>query len=393
MNRLEENLAKELSIISEKGLTRKVRSLRFITPTLGISEDKKEYIVFSSNNYLGLTHAKEVIKESQEAAKYGTGSSGSRLTTGTSFESNELEKALAKFKHSEKALVFNTGYMTNLGVLYGLGKKDDVIFSDSLNHASIIDGCKITKAQVKVYSHSNMKELEKLLDADNTRGQKFVVTDGVFSMDGDLAKLDELIMLKKKYDFCLIVDDAHGVGILGEDGSGTASFFGKIGEIDLQVGTLSKALASEGGYVAGKAIYIDYLINKARPFIFSTAISPIANAAALAALKLLVEDKDNYLYMLKENTQYLRNKLVEENIPIVQGLTPIIPIIIGAAKKTVLFAQKLEKRGFLVSAIRPPTVEEGKSRLRITVTAAHTKEQIDSLVLNIRDIWKEIMLR
>lgn len=370
------DLQVELQQIKNLELTRNIKELRFLTPVQGMDKTGQQYTVFSSNNYLGLTHAPEVISASQRAAAFGTGSTGSRLTTGSSFESGELERALAKFKHAEKALIFNTGYMTNLGVLYGLVKPRDTIFSDSLNHASIIDGCRITRAQVKIYPHSDMAALETLLKQDRNTGHKFVVTDGVFSMDGDIAKLPELVQLKEKYGFCLIVDDAHAVGVLGEDGSGTASHFGLLGKIDLQIGTLSKALASEGGYVAGNSIYIDYLMNKSRPFIFSTAISPGAYAAALAALQLLEEERESYLYKLRENTQYIRCLFKEAKIPVLAGITPIIPLVLGDARRTVEVAAQLAKAGFLVSAIRPPTVEQGKSRLRLTVSAAHSFEDL-----------------
>ena len=290
-SKLEEELKAELELIEERGLTRKIKNLRFLDPVRAVDEAGKEYLVFSSNNYLGLTHAPEVIAAAKEANNYGTGSGGARLTTGGHFEASILEKKLAEFKHTEKALIFNTGYMTNLGVLYGLVKAKDIVFSDELNHASIIDGSKISKAKVKVYKHADMADLERLLSEDPTEGNRFIVTDGVFSMDGDIAPLPALVRLAEKYEATLIVDDAHAVGVIGEDGSGTAAHFGLQGKIDLQVGTMSKALAAEGGYVAGKKIFIDYLINKSRPFIFSTALGPAPAAAAAAALDLLSKNK------------------------------------------------------------------------------------------------------
>ena len=390
MSKLEQILQKKLQLIEEHGLWRQLTPLRFITPVRAVSKTGREYLVFSSNNYLGLTHAPEVIAAAKAANDFGTGSTGSPLTTGRHFEGNILEKALAKFKHTESALIFNTGYMTNLGVIYGLVKKNDVIFSDELNHASIIDGCRICKATVKVYKHSDMNDLEALLQKDTTAGQRYIITDGVFSMDGDIAKLPELVKLAQKYEACLYVDDAHAVGVLGADGSGTAAYYGLQGQVDLQVGTLSKALASEGGYVAGKKVYIDYLINKSRPFIFSTAISPASMAAAKAALDLLIDKKELYLYKLRSNTELMRNLLVKYKVNIIAGQTPIIPIMLGDAKLTTNFAHKLEEQGILVSAIRPTTVPIGQSRLRLTVTAAHSEEEIRITAAAIGKIWQEI---
>ena len=390
MKKLEECLQEELDVIKEKNLERKIRGLRFITPVKAIDETGAKYLVFSSNNYLGLTHAPEVIRATKDALEYGTGSTGSRLTKGSHFESLALEKALAKFNHTEAALTFNTGYMTNLGLLYGLVKANDVIFSDSLNHASIIDGCRISKCEVKVYSHSNMEDLEKLLREDKTLGHRYIVTDGVFSMDGDIANLPELVRLKEKYNATLIVDDAHGVGVIGDNGGGTADYYKLYGKIDLQVGTLSKALASEGGYVAGKKIYIDYLINKSRPFIFSTALSPASHSAALAALNLLITKKDLYLNKLKENALYMRSLLEKGKVKVIPGETPIIPIMVGEAKRATQFANKLLEQNILVSAIRPPTVPQGECRLRLTVTAAHSKKDVEKASIAIIETWDEL---
>ncbi|MGE4588615.1 MAG: 8-amino-7-oxononanoate synthase [Acidaminococcaceae bacterium] len=387
--KLEEELKAELALIEERGLTRKIKNLRFLDPVSAIDDTGKEYLVFSSNNYLGLTHAPEVITAAKKANNYGTGSGGARLTTGGHFEANILEKKLADFKHAEKALIFNTGYMANLGVLYGLVKPKDIVFSDELNHASIIDGAKISKATVKVYKHADMADLEQLLREYATDGNRFIITDGVFSMDGDIAPLPDLVKLAEKYEVTLIVDDAHAVGVIGEDGSGTAAHFGLQGKIDLQVGTMSKSLAAEGGYVAGKKIFIDYLINKSRPFIFSTALAPAAAAAAAEALDLLRKNKETYLQRLWSNTVLMRELLKDAGIPLVEGETPIIPIMVGEASLATEIAQNLAEKGVLISAIRPPTVPQGQSRLRLTVTAAHTEEQLNHAAELIIEVWQE----
>lgn len=388
-SKLEEELKAELDLIEKRGLTRKIKNLRFLDPVRAVAEDGKEYVVFSSNNYLGLTHAPEVIEAAKEANNYGTGSGGARLTTGGHFEAGILEKKLADFKHTEKALIFNTGYMTNLGVLYGLVKHKDVVFSDELNHASIIDGAKISKATVKVYKHADVADLERLLKEDATEGNRFIITDGVFSMDGDIAPLPALVKLAEKYEATLIVDDAHAVGVIGDDGSGTAAHFGLQGKVDLQVGTMSKALAAEGGYVAGKKIFIDYLINKSRPFIFSTALAPAPAAAAAAALDLLIKNKETYLQRLWSNTVRMRQLLEDACIPLVEGETPIIPIMVGEASLASEIAGALATKGILISAIRPPTVAQGQSRLRLTVTAAHTEEQLAHAADLIIKVWQD----
>ena len=219
------DIPKELEEIRKADRFRKVRDLRMITASRGVDREGKEYIVFNSNDYLGMTHEKEVEEAAKNAIAYGTGSGGARLTSGAVFELSDLEKEIAAFKHKEDAVIFNTGYMTNLGVLYALAGPGDVIFSDALNHASIVDGCRISKATVKVYPHSDMTALEKLLHETETEGQRFIVTDGVFSMDGDVADLPSLIRLKDKYKACLIVDDAHATGVIGETGRGTAEYY------------------------------------------------------------------------------------------------------------------------------------------------------------------------
>ena len=401
---LEKQLKEELNQLKENNLLRTVDDLRFISSTKAIDNKGKEYLVFGTNNYLGLTHHPLVIQASKEASDNGTGSTGSRLTTGGTFEARELEKNLREFKHTESALIFNTGYMTNLGVIYALTKEGDIIFSDQLNHASIIDGSKISKAKVKVYKHKDIEDLEKLIkeelneiDREKSKDPNlFIVSDGVFSMDGDIAPLPELVEIANKYNCCLIIDDAHATGVIGKTGKGTVEYYkDKTGQdlteyVDLQIGTLSKALASEGGFVCGKKVYIDYLINKSRPFIFSTALSPHTIASANTALNLLKENHKEYLTNLNNNTKLMRELLKNGGLNIVEGQSPIIPIIVGSADLTNRFSKELEKEGILVSAIRPPSVPKGESRLRLTIIASHTKEEIEFAANKIIKIWNEI---
>ena len=401
---LEKQLKEELNQLKENDLLRTVDDLRFISSTKAIDNKGKEYLVFGTNNYLGLTHHPLVIQASKEASDNGTGSTGSRLTTGGTFEARELEKNLREFKHTESALIFNTGYMTNLGVIYALTKEGDIIFSDQLNHASIIDGSKISKAKVKVYKHKDIEDLEKLIkeelneiDREKSKDPNlFIVSDGVFSMDGDIAPLPELVEIANKYNCCLIIDDAHATGVIGKTGKGTVEYYkDKTGKdlteyVDLQIGTLSKALASEGGFVCGKKVYIDYLINKSRPFIFSTALSPSTIASANTALNLLKENHEEYLTKLNNNTKLMRKLLKEGGLNIVEGQSPIIPILVGSADLTNRFSKELENEGILVSAIRPPSVPKGESRLRLTIIASHTKEEIEFTADKIIKIWNEI---
>lgn len=400
---LEKELKEELKELEKNNLIRTVDDLRFISSTKALDKDNREYIVFGTNNYLGLTHHPEVIKASKEANEYGTGSTGSRLTTGASFEARELENALSEFKNTESTLIFNTGYMANLGIIYTLTKENDIIFSDQLNHASIIDGTRISKAKVRVYKHKDTLDLERKIeeelesDENNLNNSNFfIVSDGVFSMDGDIAPLPELVEIADKYDCCLVIDDAHATGVIGKTGKGTVEYFkDKTGKdlspyVDLQMGTLSKALASEGGFVCGKQVYIDYLINKSRPFIFSTALSPATIASANTALKLLEENSQDYLHNLNENTGLMRKLLNEGGLNVIEGETPIIPILIGEAKTANEFSKRLEKEGILVSSIRPPSVPKDMSRLRLTVMATHTKEEIEFTANAIIKIWNKL---
>ena len=402
--KLEIELQKELEELENNDLRRTVDDLRFISSTKAIDKNNKEYLVFGTNNYLGLTHHPQVIKASKEANEYGTGSTGSRLTTGASFEARKLENNLSKFKNTESTLIFNTGYMTNSGVIYALTKENDIIFSDQLNHASIIDGTRISKAKVKVYKHKDTEDLERLIQIEleestknneekNNNSNFFIVSDGVFSMDGDIAPLPELVEIADKYNCTLIIDEAHATGVIGKNGKGTVEYYkDKTGidltdSVDLQIGTLSKALASEGGFVCGKQVYIDYLINKSRPFIFSTALSPATIASANAALNLLKENSEEYLNNLNENTRLMRKLLCDAGLNIVDGETPIIPIIIGPADLANKISKELEKEGILVSSIRPPSVPKDMSRLRLTVIATHTKEEIEYTAKKIIEIW------
>lgn len=354
-----------------------LRTLREYCPldAVRVKRDDKEYLMMASNNYLGLTFDTRVIEGALKGAQqYGTGSGGSRLVSGTFPLFTELERSLAKFKNTEKALVFNTGYMANVGTISAIADKNTIIFSDALNHASIIDGCRLSRGTVKAYSHCDVDELKYLLKQVNRNTRKLIVTDGVFSMDGDIAPLDTLYELSRDYNALLMVDDAHATGTIG-NGHGTAAYFNLEKEIDIQLGTLSKSLGSVGGYVAANSTIIDYLVNTSRSFIFSTALSPADIGAALAALQLLATDA-SVLARLHENVNYMADQLISMGIDATNE-TPIFPILIGRNEDTLAVSDYLYEDGIIGTAIRPPTVPIGESRIRLTVTAAHNREQID----------------
>ena len=354
-----------------------LRTLKEYCPldAVRVKRDDKEYLMMASNNYLGLTFDSRVIEGAVKGAKqYGTGSGGSRLVSGTFPLFTELEHALAKFKKTDKALVFNTGYMANVGTISAVADKNTIIFSDALNHASIIDGCRLSRGTVKTYSHCDIDELKYLLKQVDRNTRKLIVTDGVFSMDGDIAPLDKLYELSREYNALLMVDDAHATGTIG-NGHGTASYFNLEKEIDIQLGTLSKSLGSVGGYVAANSTIIDYLVNTSRSFIFSTALSPADIGASLAALQVLETD-GSVLRRLQENVNYMADQLISMGIDATNE-TPIFPILIGRNEDTLDVSDYLYEAGIIGTAIRPPTVPIGESRIRLTVTAAHNREQID----------------
>lgn len=379
-----------LDAVRARGEYRTISDLRMESAARGTGRDGTARLVFHSNDYLGMTHEPAVVAAAREALRWGTGSGGARLTSGASFELSDLEAELARFKGYEAALVFNTGYMTNLGVLYGLADKRDVIFSDSLNHASLIDGCRISRASVAVYPHSDMDALRRLLRDTPCEGERFIITDGVFSMDGDVADLPALAELAHTYHARLLVDDAHATGVIGETGRGTAEYWHLPGVIDLQVGTLSKALGSEGGFLCASRPVVEWLRNRSRPFIFSTAIGPATAAAALAALRLLEADPAHYLGRLRRNTALLRDALIEAGLPLLAGHTPILPLVMGDPVKTAAFADRCRAEGLLLSAIRPPSVPEGTSRIRLTVTAAHSTDDIDRAADILIRTWRAL---
>lgn len=331
-------------------------------------------LMLASNDYLGLIDHPEVKEAAKEAINiYGVGSGGSRLTTGTLPLHNQLETALASFKHTEKALIFNTGYMANVGIISALGIKDSIIFSDELNHASIIDGCRLSHAKTVVYKHNDMKDLaEKLQEHAGCQG--LIVTDAVFSMGGDIAPLPDIMALAEQYHVLTMVDEAHATGVIGATGRGIAEHFGLKHQPDVLMGTLSKALAAEGGYVCGSQLLIDYLRNTARSYIFSTSLSPAVLAAATKALELL-ENQPSMVHQLQENTRIFCKTLQQEGIE-AHSDTAIVPIVLHDEELALRVAEELNRQNIFISPIRYPTVPKGQAMLRAALMATHTPEEL-----------------
>ena len=387
-----ENIFSALSALRQEGRLRQVQDLRMETASLGVDREGKRYIVFNSNDYLGMTHAKEVQEAAAKAVRFGTGSGGARLTSGAAFELSNLEKEIADFKHTEDAVIFNTGYMANLGVLYALAGKGDVIFSDELNHASIVDGCRISKAETAVYRHSDMADLEKQLQRVPEQNGALIVTDGVFSMGGDIAKLPEICALAKRYGARVMVDDAHGLGVLGEGGRGTASYFGLEDQVDVYMGTFSKSLASLGGYMAASEEVAEYVRHASRPFIFSASIPPANCATALAALRHL-EQHPELVDRLRSLSLYARKGMTDRGMKIRESAlnapTPIIPIYTYETYHTLEVAKEIYDRGVYVNPTLPPATPEGEALLRTSYMATHTEALLDEAM----DIMAEVLVK
>jgi len=337
--------------------------------------DGRRVVNLSSNNYLGLANHPRLKEAAIKATeKLGVGSGAVRTIAGTMEIHRELEEKLAKFKNVEACLVFQSGFTANAGTVSCILGREDVIISDELNHASIIDGSRLSRAQIVVYPHGDMDALKEALEASQGR-RALVVTDGVFSMDGDIAKLPEIVELVEKYGAILMVDDAHASGVLGRCGRGTVDHYNLHGRVHIQVGTLSKALGGLGGYVAGPQKLIDYLVQRARPFLFSTSHPPGVIAAAIAAIDL-IQEEPQLIDRLWENTNFFRRGLQDLGFNTGNSATPIIPVIVGDERKTMQLADRLFEEGVFAQGIAFPTVPRGKARVRTIVTAAHTQEDL-----------------
>lgn len=351
----------------------------------------KEVINLSSNNYLGFA-SHDRLKKAAIAAieKYGVGAGAVRTIVGNMDLHENLEKKLAEFKKEDRVFIYQSGFNCNAGTIQAITDKGDVIISDELNHASIIDGVRLSKADKKIFKHSDMEDLERVLkECRDQYENALIITDGVFSMDGDLAKLPEIVELAEKYNCMTYVDDAHGSGTLGDHGRGTVDHFNLHGRIDFIIGTLSKAIGVIGGYVACNEVAYEWLSHRARPVLFSTTISPADAAAATEAVNILLET-DEYQKNLWDNANYFKEKLGKLGFNTGHSESPITPVIIGEEARAMEFSKKLLENGVFTSAIVFPTVPKGTGRVRCMVTAAHTKEQLDKAVEVFEKVGKEM---
>lgn len=368
------DVAERLEELRERGLYRR---LRLIEGPQGpsVTLDGRPVLLLCSNNYLGLADRTEVREAAADAAmRWGAGSGASRLISGNMEPHRQLEQRLAGFKGYDAALLFGSGYLANTGVIAALAGRGEVVFSDELNHASIVDGCRLSRAETFVYRHADIEHLAWGLRQARERAA-LIVTDGVFSMDGDAAPLPELLALARLHGARLIVDEAHATGAVGPGGRGSVSAARLSGEVDVVVGTLGKALGSYGAYACANAETIDFLLNSARPFIFSTAPPPPAIGAALAALAIL-EAEPELVVRLQANAATLRDALADEGLNVGRSETQVVPIEIGAAETTMALCEQALRRGVFAQGIRPPTVPEGSSRLRFTVMATHQPAEL-----------------
>ncbi len=369
----------ELKRLKNDGLYRQLRALE--TPQNKIVRIAgKEYLAFCSNNYLGLADDLRLKEAAARAIeKYGCGTGASRLVSGNMKIHQELEKKIAEFKKTDAAILFPTGYMANIGTISALVGPGDAVIIDKLNHASIIDGCRMSRAKILVYKHSDINSLETVLENAKSYAKRLIITDTIFSMDGDIAPLPEIVALAKKYNSMLMIDDAHATGLLGKNGRGALEHFDLENHIEIVMGTLSKAIGSIGGFVAGSKNLIDYLRNKARSFIYTTAPPPAACAASIRAIEIIESEPDRR-QRLWENVRYAKDMLKKTGYDTMNSATQIIPVLIGVANTTVEKSNFLFHNGILIPAIRPPTVPKEQSRLRITLMSQHTKSDIDRLL-------------
>lgn len=382
---IQDEIKKQLAQLAENSLVRQRRTLESPCST-STAVNGQSLLSFASNDYLGLAADPALIKAAQEAAEqWGVGAGSSHLVSGHMTIHEELEQQLAHFVDADRALYFGSGYMANLGVVPTLVGRDDAIFADRLNHASLIDAAQLSRAEHVRYAHNDLAMLEKQL-ASSTASRKLILTDAVFSMDGDLADLPRLLELAERYDAWLVVDDAHGFGVLGQNGGGSLSHFGITFTPRLiYMGTLGKAAGVSGAFVAGDADVIEWLVQRARTYIFTTASSPIIAGALLKSLKL-IEQGDARRTHLKAITERLKSELANSNWQMMPSETAIQPIIIGSNEDALRVAQALLDRGIWVPAIRPPTVPKGTARLRVSISAAHSMEDIERLIEALKEV-------
>jgi glycine C-acetyltransferase len=376
------HLTATLDELKQRGTFFRLRELEDVQGPV-CTYDGKKVINLASNNYLGLCNHPKLAEAAIQAIKdHGVGSGAVRTIAGTMRIHMELEEKIARFKNVEACVVFQSGFTANAGTVSSILGKEDFILSDELNHASIIDGARLSKAKIKVFRHKDVEHCEQLLhEVQNEPGKKLIITDGVFSMDGDIGPVGELADLAEKYGAIMMVDDAHASGVLGRNGRGSVDHFNAHGKVDVQVGTLSKAIGALGGYVCGSRDLIDFLYHRARPFLFSTSHPPSVAATCIAAFDIL-ENEPERIERLWSNTRYFKQQLESAGFDVggrttPASETPIIPIILGDGRKTMEFSRELFAHGLMATGIAFPTVPEGKARIRTIMTSEHTREQLD----------------
>jgi len=370
-------IQKELKNLKESGLFNQIRTLN--SPQgAWLEVDGRKVLNFCSNNYLGLANDTRMVSAACEAAqRYGVGPAAVRSIAGTMELHLKLEERMAAFKHAEAAITFQSGYCANLGTIQALVGKGDMIFSDELNHASIIDGCRLSGATIQRYEHCNPSHLELVIKENEDRYEKaLIISDGVFSMDGDIAPLDKLCEIAKAHDIILMVDDAHGEGVLGKGGRGIVDHFGLHGQVDIEVGTFSKAFGVMGGVVAGSAVIVDWLRQRGRPFLFSSAMTPADVAACLAAVDIL-EESTQLVERLWANADYFKQGMAGIGFDIGNSQTPITPVLLGEAPLAQQFSRELFEAGIFATSIGYPTVPKGRARIRVMISAAHSQADLD----------------
>ncbi len=373
-------ISAELANIKEAGGYFRLRELESACEPV-CRADGREVINLASNNYLGLANHPKLKEAAIEAVRrYGAGTGAVRTITGTLDIHMQLERRIAAFKHTEAAVVFQSGFTANAGTVSSILTPDDHIISDELNHASIIDGCRLSRAKIHVFRHKDSAHAEEILSGlDSSPGHKLLITDGVFSMDGDIGPLPALVEAAERHGAIMMIDDAHSSGVLGSHGRGTVDHFGLHGRVDIQVGTLSKAIGALGGYVCGSRDFIEYLYHRARPFLFSTSHPPAVTAACLAAFELLEQEPER-VARLWDNTRYFKDALRAQGFDTGVSETPITPIFVGEARLAHEFSAALFEAGLWATGIGFPTVPKGKARIRTIVTAAHSRLLLDQAV-------------
>jgi glycine C-acetyltransferase len=382
-------LAGELEALKEQGLFRRLRILSDEQKATTVV-DGRQVVNLSSNNYLGLTTHPKLRERALDAIRrYGVGAGSVRPIAGTLEIHMELERRLAEFKKTEAVVVFQSGFAANAGSVAAILGKDDVVISDELNHASIIDGCRLSRASIKVFPHKNVDAARRILTELPTSQRKLLITDGVFSMDGDLGALPDLCALAEEFNCIMMVDDAHASGVFGKNGRGTIDHFGMHGRVDIQVGTLSKAFGALGGYVAGSRSLIEFLYHRARPFLFSTSHPPAVAATCLAAIDVLL-DEPHIIDQLWDNTRFFKSGLRSLGFDTGLSESPITPVIVGEARLAMALSDRLFEKGVFAQGIGFPTVARDKARVRTIVTATHTRSDLQLALDAFADVGRQL---